>query len=155
MQKSTELTDVRCTALYSETKPGKDGKQYTNHFAVFEWSEFSRNGKEWPQGICVTASEETLAGLEEGQDYNIEIGVGGYAFDAFEWDAVNKRKTDNPIGRRVMAKNTLFRWKLSGEEAPAPKKAGRSVLESANHRPGSVPVKSSQPPAEEDDDLPF
>ena len=140
MDSSVKLEGVTCTALYSETSTSKkDGKSYTNHFAVFEWSNYSNDGREFPNGCTVTAQEEKLAGLVKGGEYDITVGLGGYPYDSKD------KATGAPTGRRVFAKNILWKWAPAGTESAAPPKA---KSESARY---SAP----QPAAELEDDLPF
>ena len=140
MDSSVKLEGVVCTALYSETSTSKkDGKSYTNHFAVFEWSNYSNDGREFPNGCTVTAQEEKLAGLVKGNEYDITVGLGGYPYDSKD------KVTGAPTGRRVFAKNILWRWAPAGtESAPAQKQKAQPAQYS-----------NPQPAAEPEDDLPF
>lgn len=139
MDSSVKLEGVVCTALYSETSTSKkDGKSYTNHFAVFEWSNYSNDGREFPNGCTVTAQEEKLAGLVKGNEYDVTVGLGGYPYDSKD------KVTGAPTGRRVFAKNILWRWAPAGTENAAPPKA----------KSGAARYSAPQP-AEPEDDLPF
>ena len=140
MDSSVKLEGVVCTALYSETSTSKkDGKSYTNHFAVFEWSNYSNDGREFPNGCAVTAAPEKMAGLVKGGEYDITVGLGGYPYDSKD------KVTGAPTGRRVFAKNVLFRWAPAGtESAPAQKQKAQPAQYS-----------NPQPAAELEDDLPF